>query len=224
LFKGELYSIVNMNVLLDFDGVLLQNDRINKIIKERSIQYVKHRTKLPYDNAKILNNQLYPALGHTALILNNNHNYHHEVFEYNKQVFYDMNFQEYIQPCFNDEDKNHIQNMLDIIECFGKKPGLFTNTPLIWVEQNLDCLGLQIEDIFDTNMLFTSDEGFIKPKFDTYERINNYLYKQNTLFIDDSVININAITQYDNWVGFHIPYGKKQLLYTYLKLIHSIAK
>ena len=213
-----------MNVLLYFDGVFIQNNNIDEIIKDKSIRYVRKRTHLPFDSAKTLNKRLYRSLGHTALILNNMQNYHHEVLEYNKYVFHDMNFDDEIRPCFDTDDFEHIENIIDVLRRFNKKPGLFTNTPLIWVEQNLHCLGLDIDEVFDTDMLFTSDDGFIKPKLDTYQRIYNHLACNHTLFLDDSLTNIKAASPFENWVGFHVPKGRKKLLYTYLNLIHTIAK
>jgi FMN phosphatase YigB (HAD superfamily) len=213
-----------MNVLLDFDGVLMQNTKIENIIKERSVRYVKSRTKLSMENAKVLNQNLYPKVGHTALIINNTKHYHNEVFEYNKEVFYTMNFQDDIRPCIHADDFNHIENILEILAENKKKPGLFTNTPLLWVEQNLQFLGLHVEDVFDTDMLFTSDEGFIKPKCDTYEKVDQSMGGRNTIFVDDSITNITTAAQFPNWFCFHAPNRKPELLYTYLKLINTIAK
>jgi len=210
-----------MHILLDFDGVILKNEKIERIINERSIQYVAKKTNTSYAQAKIHNSEMYKKLGHTALSLNNSTTYHQEVCEYNSEVFHKLDFDSDIRPHITREDISHVQN---VMQCFegSNKPGLFTNTPLIWVYETLGIIGFDIEDVFNADSMFTSDDGFVKPKLDTYQNVNTRLKYRELVFIDDNEKNIVPSERFDNWIGIHVPKNNTNMLYNYSSLLANV--
>ncbi len=210
-----------MNILLDFDGVVLRNERICSVINDRSIQYVAKKKNMRYNDAKTYNSRMYKSRGHTALSFDNSMTYHDEVCEYNLNVFHNLDFNQDIRPHINEHDVSHINELLLSFEG-GKKPGLFTNTPLLWVHETLGMLGFDIDEVFDTDLLFTSDKGLVKPKLDAYEYINRCCEDEHIVFIDDSEKNINACEKYDNWIGLHVPTYNKTLLYSLISTLCMI--
>ena len=211
-----------MNILLDFDGVVLRNERICSVINERSIQYVATKKKnMCYNDAKTYNSRMYKSRGHTALSFDNSNTYHDEVCEYNLNVFHNLDFKNDIRQHINKHDVSHINELLLSFEgC--KKPGLFTNAPLLWVHETLGMLGFDIDEVFDTDLLFTSDKGLVKPKLDAYEYINRYCEDEHIVFIDDSEKNIEACEVYDNWIGLHVPTYNKKVLYSLISTLCMI--
>jgi FMN phosphatase YigB (HAD superfamily) len=210
-----------MNLLLDFDGVLLKNKKLDQIITKRSVDYVYSKSDKCYTYATNYNRKMYKKLGHTALIFNNSLNYHHEVCEYNAKVFQDLDFDKDIKPFMNNEDILHVSEILKSFDG-NNKPGLFTNTPLIWVYETLGILGFDVERVFNTDLLFTSDEGFVKPKMDAYDNVDSFLKDEHIVFIDDNEKNIFPTVTRDNWIGFHVPKNRKDMLYDYVSLLANM--
>jgi FMN phosphatase YigB (HAD superfamily) len=222
-FKNIPSTLSKMNILLDFDGVILQNKKLEQIITKRSVDYVYSKSNTCYTYAANYNRKMYKKLGHTALIFNNSANYHHEVCEYNEKVFHELDFDKDIKPFINNEDVLHVSEILNSFEG-NNKPGLFTNTPLIWVYETLGMLGFEIDNVFNTDMMFTSDEGFVKPKMDAYSKVNSFLEKQQIVFIDDNEKNILPIDAQENWIGFYVPKNRKDMLYDYVYLLANMEK
>jgi hypothetical protein len=203
-----------MPLLLDFDGIILQNPRIEKMITHKSIKFIMKKNRLSYEQSQKINDDMYPKLGHTSLLLSNTRSYQTNVVEYNNYVFEEMDYDMLIKPLLTVDDFYHIQRILDC----RVELGLFTNAPITWVDGILGCLGFSTEDMFNQSLLFTSDDGDIKPLAQTYQKVNECMLNRMTTFIDDKQQNLEPAESFTNWACIHIRSGDKD------KLIQSIKK
>ena len=60
---------MSKTLLLDFDGVLFNNPRMNRMIQHRATIYFQHYTRVPYKVASKLNAKFYKNYGHTVTFM-----------------------------------------------------------------------------------------------------------------------------------------------------------
>tara|TARA_Y100000996_G_C22477013_1_gene624594 strand:- start:140 stop:799 length:660 start_codon:yes stop_codon:yes gene_type:complete len=207
-----------MNILLDFDGIILRNENISKIIEEKSIDFVHKKLNKPYSKSKRINKFLYRTYGHTA---NGVAKYTSEkpedvVLDYNNFVFDNINYQD-ISSYLTKEDKKRIDMLSHRSEISDHKFGLFTNAPLSWCENLFYHLDEDLFNMIDYNKVFTSDEGVLKPNISVYKNIENNL-DNKIHFIDDSYINLLPVKDNKKWKTYLINSD------TILDLIHIIER
>lgn len=191
---------MSSSILLDFDGVLIKNKNLGKLIEQKSIEFIKHKYSKSLHECTLVNTHFYKTYGHTALGLDTS-NYKQNILDYNQFVFSKLDYNE-LANMITDSDKELLSRMKEYSYSFG----LFTNAPLSWCENICHIAGTDIEHFIDDTKLFTSDNGLIKPKDEFYTHVENKLKKDKTIhFIDDSLINLNGIIASNpKWVTHHI--------------------
>lgn len=186
-------SITNSNLLLDFDGVVIRNERIAAIIKDKSESFIAKKYNLTKSQSARVNRVFYKTHGHTAIGVDPE-NYKQHVLEYNDYVFSELDYSRlraYITPT----DVRSLRNVVSL----KRRYGLFTNAPISWCENMCVLAHVDLYDFIDPSRCFTSDEGLIKPKKDVYDHVEESTLENLIYFIDDSAINLEAVRDRDRW-------------------------
>lgn len=189
------------NILLDFDGVVLRNNNINKIIEEKSIDFVQNQLNLSHSKSYNINKRLYKQYGHTAcgIAKIKNKNIKNMVLDYNNFIFENISFND-ISSYLTEFDRDRIEYLVNNKKY---KLGLFTNTPISWCENILSCLGIDVNMLFNSDNIFTSDLGYLKPESEAYNNVEKNLSCDEIIhFIDDSSINLIPIKNKKNWIPY----------------------
>lgn len=184
-------------ILFDFDGVLLNNKKINDYVVDKSVEYVEKRVNCSKSRAKIINNKVYHKLGHTAKLFGNHKK---AVQDYNDFVFNETTLKD-VKKLLNENDEKHFNDVIRMKKDFSY--GIFTNTSSIWYTTILD--HYNIYNSFDSNYCFDSDNGLIKPNPISYDSINQCVPSNlNIHFLDDNKLNILPACSYDRWSNYLI--------------------
>lgn len=196
--------------LLDFDGVIFHNPCVRDYIVQKSIDYVKTRSRLLTIDAEIINKKGYEKYGHTALIYGkrrtSTHLYNHHVFAKHRE-----NIMELVDKSVGETNKQHLKDLIEIKQIFDYEYVLCTNTPLWYCEYILTSLDTSYEEMFGENAAFTSDNGLLKPTDIFYDHVEEQLHHDHYVLIDDSILNIHGIQNRPNWTGHHVRH-KEDLL------------
>lgn len=185
-------STTNTNILLDFDGVVIQNKRIASIITDRSESFIAKKYNLSKSHSARVNRVFYKTHGHTAIGIDPQ-NYKQHVMEYNAYVFSRLDHS-FLRAYITANDVRSLSNILSL----GRKYGLFTNAPISWCEEVCALAHVDLYDFIDPSKCFTSDEGLIKPKKEIYQRVESKIEGDERIhFIDDNAINFEAIRDFD---------------------------
>lgn len=190
-------------ILLDFDGVILKNRHIDAYITKKSIEHVSISRKISLDHAMKLNSKLYPKLGHTSLINSDMCSVSKSIKDYNNYVFDNLNYST-IDTMLDDYNKNYIHNIFEIKNDKSVPLGIFTNAPLSWCESILMLCDIDINEEFDENYIFTSDNSFVKPLQISYDTVEKNIDNKKIYFIDDKKTNIQPIQDKTRWNGIHL--------------------
>lgn len=210
-----------MNILLDFDGIIVNNQKVGKLIEQKSIDFVQSKLNISHHNSKYINRFLYKTYGHTA---NGIAKYTSErlddvVYDYNDFVFNNINYKDFSSYLIKN-DKDRIDTLMQTIaKTYDNKYGLFTNAPISWCENLLSCLEIDIYDIIDYDKVYTSDEGDLKPNLTMYNYIDNKL-NDTIHFIDDSYINLLPVLKNDKWKTYLVNSGNTFDLIDIIDKIH----
>lgn len=211
-----------MNTLLDFDGIIFRNEKVNEVIGQKSIDFVNKKLNLSYSKSKTVNKFLYRTYGHTAIGIAK---YTFEkpenvVLDYNNFVFDNINYQD-IKSYLTKEDKKRISMLSHRSKVFNHKFGLFTNAPLSWCENLFYYLDDDLSNMIDYDKVFTSDEGLLKPNISVYQNIENNL-NDNIHFIEDSYINLLPVKNNKKWKTYLINSDNILDLIDIIERIHYI--
>lgn len=212
-----------MNILLDFDGIILRNEKINKIIEEKSIDFVHKKLNKSHFKSERINKFLYKTYGHTA---NGIANYTSEklediVLDYNDFVFDNINYQD-LSSYLTKDDKVRIKMLSHRSKIYEHKYGLFTNAPLSWCVSLFNFLEEDLFNMIDKDKVFTSDGGVLKPNKLVYEKVENNL-ENKIHFIDDSNINLLPIKNNNKWETHLVHSDDIKDLTDIIEKIHNIT-
>ena len=165
---------MSKTLLLDFDGVIFNNPRMNKMIQHRATIYFQHHTQMPYKVASKLNVKFYKNYGHTV-------NFIKDIIEYPESVnIQDFNEFVYSTKTLDTISKEMRQSDIhlaslwcDTIAEFRENDyqiKIFSNAPHHWIHR---CL----EDFPDYDLKYMFDDCFC---FDNLNSIkpNKAVYKQ----------------------------------------------
>jgi hypothetical protein len=176
-------------LVLDIDGVLIQNKELLNQVKNNCVKYV-HK-KLPKCKDPVeANRTLYLAHGHTARGL-------HEVYkvstnDFNKEV-YDrkvmrMLHDEIFSKEFQDTAKEiHDLTLRDWNVC------LFTNAPIKWARPVALAIGDTVKINCAKNNVLRCP---LKPEIEAYTGFPNHHLK---IYVDDSYKNLGPVRRLPNW-------------------------
>jgi FMN phosphatase YigB (HAD superfamily) len=206
-------------LLFDFDGVLIKNNKIEKIIEEKSIEYVSRKLK-NHSNPEKLNRSFYKKYGHTAIGLK--HFIQSEttidnaefIQDYNKFVFSNIDYNDFTNH-IDKKDIVHINRLFSISGNYYSNVGIFTNAPSTWCENICKLMDIDIYDHIEDNLLFTSDEGLSKPLYDTYKNVEDHI-SNDIIFIDDSISNLIPVIHREKWNVYLQNNWNRENLYTFL--------
>lgn len=211
-----------MNILLDFDGILLRNNKVGKLIEQKSIDFVHKSLNISHSRCKHMNKFLYKTYGHTAngVAKSTSRNLTDVVSDYNDYVFKNMNYQN-ISHYLDKNDKDRLNTLLDEFKRISdSKYGLFTNAPLSWCENIFSCLENDMNEIIDYNKIFTSDNGLLKPNIITYNNIEEQL-DNKIHFIDDSQLNLLPVHKNKKWKTYLM---NSNMVYDLVEIVENIHK
>lgn len=188
-------------ILIDFDGVLFKNDRVSRLVRDRSIDFVQKSLNVSRREAERVNATWYPLHGHTALVIRHEPDTRKTVRRYNRYVFDEALF-ESVSECIDDFDRYHLERIACVLQRRGtKNVHLCTNAPFMYCEQVLQELGYSTSDLFDSTHVFTSDEGLVKPLDAYWDHVDRSLPNQPIRFLDDSAVHVLSTAIRPNWTS-----------------------
>ena len=84
--------------LIDFDGVLVRNTFLDRLVREKATRFLQHQLQCSPETAAFLNTTLTPLVGHTTLVLGTAPPPKKLVQRYNRFV-YDAHTMFSVKPC-----------------------------------------------------------------------------------------------------------------------------
>jgi len=192
-------------ILLDFDGVVFCNERIHQYVEQRSVEFVKHKWKLSYTEAKQKNKIFYKTHGHTCLGFEDVDG--ELLQDYNKFVF-DTNIP---YDTVNQNDQKRMKRIIDLKNDHNLDIYVCTNATLDYCVNIMNQMKLPFDYLFSTQYIFTSDKLHeIKPTQLFFDKVHKYISSNDIVFFDDSMMNINSASR-NHWDSNYITH-ENQLL------------
>jgi FMN phosphatase YigB (HAD superfamily) len=215
---------MGLSILIDFDGVLLNNQRLNTKISDKCDRYFSNKTGLSLQQSKKINRTHYKKYGHTLNLLNEKMLKDTKVFleDFNDYVYDDKLLGEVKW----DINKNDLFNFKEWTYVLSKIKAdnkyIYSNAPTVWLEEctsSLECLSNSSLGLTDIISVPEINDGLFKPTPLVYDRMDTML-SNHILFIDDSEQNLPI--HRENWTNVlyaeNVIYSSKSKDYT---TIHS---
>ena len=186
---------MSKTLLLDFDGVLFNNPRMNRMIQHRATIYFQHYTQVPYKVASKLNAKFYKNYGHTVTFMK-------DIMEYPNEVnVQDFNEFVYSTKTLDTISKEMRQSDIHLASLWGDTIAefrehdyaikIFSNAPQNWIHRCLeDFPDYDLKYMFDDCFCF-DNLNFMKPKKESYMEV--YDHEEKIVFVDDSVDNLKPL-------------------------------
>lgn len=229
-------------LLLDVDGVVLQNRRVLSYVKSKVTNYV--RANVPgihsLRDAEHLNRVLYTSYGHTHTGLKAIYGKSAPSLENFNQMIYDEDTLNFLVDSHHlDRDASYrahdIKHLLDVASIKDVPVYLFSNAPGVWCNAVVDTLALR--DYFPSSdqMLCGSHPVFqndlLKPDPRLYKAVAglmNYVHRDRgdaqILLVDDSWANLRTILHDPNWSALYFPAGESvNIVSPRVKTVHSMT-
>lgn len=208
------YSYINKSrkvnskiLLLDFDGVILKNKNVSKIITNKINHYVMNKLNINYANAIAVNKILYKNYGHTLLGLKNVYGFYDSIHYFNDNI-YDYSTYYNIKNYLNDNKTlEHAKKIRNLITSSKLDYYIFSNAPMDWIVYNLNLLNLA--DLFNSDNILSSDHqlfcynNILKPQKKIYDIIDNNFKADRYIYIEDSFINLKPIIGNNKWYFYY---------------------
>lgn len=182
-------------LLLDFDGVMLSNSKLNDMISSNCNRFFSKKTGLPLHEASAINRTYYKKYGHTLNLLNKRMLKDTNVFidEFNDSV-YDADTLRSIKYNLEPKDILEFQDWKRTIsELDADHVIVYSNAPSTWLHECLNALGNASRSciLFDEVVSVPeTNGGLFKPSHEVYDSIESTLSSQKIMFIDDSIDNL----------------------------------
>lgn len=198
---------MSKSLLLDFDGVIFNNIRMNRIIQHRATLYLQNYTHMPYYVASKVNAKLYKKYGHTVYLMKDLIEYPENITmnDFNDYV-YSSKVLDSISEEIDNDDIYTANQWSDTIQQFKDndyKVKIFSNAPSKWIERCLNVLPGDMHSIFDDCFCFDNLES-LKPTEDSYFEV--YENEKKIIFVDDSIDNLKPTQEFENW--YPVFFGK----------------
>lgn len=189
-------------MMLDFDGVLLRNQRVQKFIGHRCTEYLAKRTGLSFAHAKRINQARYPVHGHTAFVLERDFGIPTRPKEFNAGVYGDIDYDR-MRAMLTDRDITYTREFLETWNIDKRSSFVFTNAPRQWVLELDKVLRMPFEDY---RILGSDVLGYFKPDPRAYAEAEFFVHlvmpHANALcLVDDSVENVKMAMVLPRWTG-----------------------
>lgn len=219
MLQRHLHSTRSKVLLLDVDGVILQQKKVLHHVSNNILHYYAKELKLPLNKALHLNKLLYTEYGHSYRGLCKVFNFDKSIHHFNTAVY----TPDVIQSV-EDTDKDTIQHIhymqlrQMVMRCKheGVPVYLFTNAPLIWCKAVLATSGLDKfipdENIISCDhdtMILHKDDGF-KPVDVVYNTVEHFVKSVHYLddplyiFVEDSFKNLTPIIGRSSWYPVYL--------------------
>lgn len=186
------------SLLLDFDGVLINNVKMNRLIQHQATKFFSHHTKIPYDMSFKLNNKFYKHYGHTVNFVKDLVPKDVNMLDFNEYVYSPE-----VLSCASDEltlyDKHKFHEWEAIINAFKSynyDVKIFSNAPLCWIDICLSNLSVS-SDVFDDVICFDNVRS-LKPAEQAYHDI--YKNEERIIFVDDTKENLYCLLNQPTWI------------------------
>lgn len=183
------------SVLLDFDGVLLSNKKLNEMVSSNCNRFFSKKTGLPLHEASAINKAHYKKYGHTLNLLNEKMLKDTKVFidEFNENV-YDSDTLRSIKYTLGPKDILEFEEWKRVIrELDAESVLVYSNAPSSWLNACLNALGNATRSciLFDDVVSVPErNGGLFKPSNTVYDSIESTIQSEKIMFIDDSVDNL----------------------------------
>ena len=199
-------------LLLDFDGVIVNNNTINKNVSKRASLFLSDNTNLKPKKAIKINQKYYRKFGHTLYLtnhINDKRKDKHEkltITDFNDYIYTD----DFIQhKCLNNLNSNDINLYTEWAMLINRTKYdsifddviIFSNAPTIWIEQSIKKLHDMSSIKFNVDDIISVPEKFnekLKPDIEPYNLFTeSYVYDNAYVYIDDNETNL----QYTKWIN-----------------------
>lgn len=199
-------------LLLDFDGVIINNNTINKNISKRASLFLSDNTHLQLEQSIKINKKYYRKFGHTLYLTNyinnkrKNKNNELSITDFNNYIYTDDFIQNKCLNNFNSIDVNLYKEWAILInrtkyDCTFDDVIIFSNAPTIWIDQSIkklhemSSIKLNVDDIISVPEKFNEK---LKPDIEPYDSFTeSYVYDNAYVYIDDNETNL----QYTKWIN-----------------------
>lgn len=208
-------------VVFDFDGVIVRNKQMGKIITQRSERFVEQTLNCPPSKSTEINRALYTRYGHTALgvasVLRKDPR--EVTFDFNEFVYKNFRYHE-LHHLVQRYDRMRMHEIRTLYASEKQKAGLFTNAPLHWCENVTALMQTDLYDIMDPERCITSDNMHLKPNWHNYQLVEQTYAdaiknEGGTIhFVDDSFINIMPLLNREDsvWRFTHLQTDSIEML------------
>lgn len=198
------------HVLVDFDGVIIQNKKCQKVVENRIVQYVARNYNISdIKEARLLNTFLYKKYGHTYWGLRDvppiRHVNHTTLTDFNSAVYGPGLADEIIEAtggfeCFQNDLENW-QRFCSLCAGSATQNYIFSNAPKNWCDFFTGCINTKYS-VSNLHDYIPDGLELLKPRKEIYQFINQDIVKhQPVVFIDDSVINLAYPLILPNWTN-----------------------
>ena len=192
---------MSVKLLLDFDGVVLNNHKLGRYQRDRSAMFVsKHRSML-YAESKVFNASEYPKHGHTVIMMNKTKKEIEKpvtLEQYNNFVYSQNQLR--LLNRFVDEETYKAGNKFNEIftECDRMRIDwyIFTNAHINWILHFSKLMDLPVTS---QKVIWPYTIENLKPKRMVYDSIERRFPNSDFVFVDDSDVNFCIPMQRENW-------------------------
>lgn len=195
---------MSTRLLLDYDGVLLRNNKLKQYQHIRSTKFLREVTGLSMKTCNNINKTYYPAHGHTVIMINKMFDESVTLRDYNDYVF-DLNALSKLDGLVDDKTKTHMLGFQKVIKhCQLRRIpwSIFTNAHPNWVTYFSHALDFDLK----CDILWTEDNvELLKPNPQSYQRIESIFVDSIFVFVDDSRKNVQACVDRPRW--FPVEFG-----------------
>lgn len=176
-------------LLLDFDGVILRNDRVRKYVQDACSRLFAEKTRMPPRVAARVNRERYPLYGHTSILLSKEYGIPCTVQGFNKDVYECMVKYSEVKKLLEDQDVDWIMDMTTALPL--ERAYVFSNAPTAWCKTLSDYLGLT--GIREDRFLCSDKLQYLKPHPKAFLAAETFVSNNaGYFFVDDDPGNISA--------------------------------
>lgn len=200
-------------LVLDVDGVVFRSLAASTIVKNRVIEFVRHKTGKSVRDAAALNRRAYSRHGHTILGMRRVvPGIEWSLGDFNRYV-YDRELLTIVEKeCMYEKESNAaINDFRDFQELVQDTPiYLFSNAPRCWMDMIFNMYELNVPYLnilaSDDHWLHMGDDA-LKPEMRCFGRVQNQIVHDHgkdvrLLMVDDSPINVRTpIMRGSKWDG-----------------------
>lgn len=201
-----------MALLLDFDGVMVRNTKVQKHVSQSCVRLLANKSGLTLRQASRMNKQLYPLYGHSSFILQRNYKIDCGIEEFNHLVYNEYIDYAKVKRLLTSDDTAYAAEMARIIHRWGpEKTFIFSNAVDVWCENLLLMMGVS-DVIPPQNIMCSNHLRALKPSPSAYAEaefrvglIMPELVSGCYTFVDDHAQNILAVKHRPRWIPYYYP-------------------